>query len=201
MLIGLTSEFTESARRIYSYFGLKQDGKKWNLCEKRHLFEGEANSNSHQFVDVETEVWRLLAEKNSLDVQLYEYAVELFEKQGRDLLGKKDATKRSILSGEPNEKETEYLRDVLDFTLERRMNQYPGKNSKNSKAPTSKLSKAPAKSSKLPKMGKARKENRVSQQEVTKIFPLIPPTRKLRQVRLAVRLLSFLVDVFKYMFE
>eukprot|EP00571_Detonula_confervacea_P013578 CAMPEP_0172311684 /NCGR_PEP_ID=MMETSP1058-20130122/15525_1 /TAXON_ID=83371 /ORGANISM="Detonula confervacea, Strain CCMP 353" /LENGTH=69 /DNA_ID=CAMNT_0013024949 /DNA_START=63 /DNA_END=272 /DNA_ORIENTATION=+ len=41
----------------------------------------KTNSNSHPKVKKDSHAWKLLAEKNSLDIQLYEYVLELFDQQ------------------------------------------------------------------------------------------------------------------------
>ncbi|OEU06342.1 hypothetical protein FRACYDRAFT_150140, partial [Fragilariopsis cylindrus CCMP1102] len=83
VLVGLQSDMEESARRFFSHFEWKKDDDDWNPCEKRILFKGGVNSNKHSKVEEETKAWKLLASKNSLDIQLYEYAVELFHEQGQ----------------------------------------------------------------------------------------------------------------------
>ena len=84
VLVGLQTNMEESARRFFSHVKWKKDDDDWNPCEKRILFKGGVNSNKHSKVE---EDWKLLASKNSLNIQLYEYAVELFHEQGQHLFG------------------------------------------------------------------------------------------------------------------
>ena len=54
-------------------------------CETKLLEYGWVNNNRHPYVNEDSETYRLLVEKNSLDIELYEYAKFLFEEQGREL--------------------------------------------------------------------------------------------------------------------
>ena len=81
VLIGLTSQMEESVRRFYSYFGWSGPGDRWSQCERRLLFGG-ANTNDHHSLKEGAMAWDLLSSRNSLDVALYDYAVELFHRQG-----------------------------------------------------------------------------------------------------------------------
>ena len=81
VLIGLTSQMEDSIRRFYSYFGWGGSRDKWSQCERRLLFEG-ANTNDRHSLEEGAMAWDLLSSRNSLDVALYDYAVELFHHQG-----------------------------------------------------------------------------------------------------------------------
>ena len=82
VLVGLMSHLEESVERFYSYFGWRGEQGGWNNCERRLLTVAGANTNKHQALKEGTPSWNLLASRNSLDVALYDYAVELFHHQG-----------------------------------------------------------------------------------------------------------------------
>jgi hypothetical protein len=94
-LIGLTAQFGPSIERFESYFGwtidpkqasiLDSDAQKTQQCQDRLVQVGD-NRHEHPLVKRDSEAWKLLMHQNVYDVKLYDYAVELYEKQGR-LLG------------------------------------------------------------------------------------------------------------------
>ena len=148
VLVGLQSDMEESARRFFSHFEWKKDDDDWNPCEKRILFKGGVNSNKHSKVEEETKAWKLLALKNSLDIQLYEYAVELFHEQGQLLFGSDTDVGKKIHKPVVHSKAAaissqvkETLRGVMELDIERQLKngEYP-----TSKSPSQSQSDAPS---------------------------------------------------------
>ena len=89
-LIGLLDDKEVSLRRFKKYFGWTkihphQPHRDAMECETKLLEYGWVNNNRHPYVNEDSETYRLLVEKNSLDIELYEYAKFLFEEQGREL--------------------------------------------------------------------------------------------------------------------
>jgi hypothetical protein len=80
-LIGLLDEKAESFMRFSQYFGWHPKTKHQTDCRDRLLNWGWSNKHSHPEVEEGSIVWELLYKKNSLDIQLYEYAKELFQEQ------------------------------------------------------------------------------------------------------------------------
>jgi len=81
-LIGLMDRMEESIVRFHAYFGFGDAG---DLdCAVRNYANGGdlANHHSHPRLDPNGETWKVLERKNGLDIQLYEYAKQLFEEQG-----------------------------------------------------------------------------------------------------------------------
>lgn len=82
VLIGLLSNMEESIYRFDRYFGFH------NIERNKECFDniihdkgGKTNRHEHPKLEPGSSEWKLLAEINNFDVQLYEYAVELFEEQ------------------------------------------------------------------------------------------------------------------------
>mmetsp|Transcript_13680 Transcript_13680/g.18339 ORF Transcript_13680/g.18339 Transcript_13680/m.18339 type:complete len:345 (-) Transcript_13680:94-1128(-) len=89
VLIGLTSNMEESIQRFDIYFGWTEDTKhhgdprynaKRSICQKDFITK-KTNSNPHEPVEKGSLVWEYLSNILYYDIQLYEYAVELFEEQ------------------------------------------------------------------------------------------------------------------------
>ena len=84
-LVGLLEEFSESLKRFDAYFKWDQtdfDGgpvqmSDRGVCEARVMSQPD-NVHAHPNFDEGSEVWKILMEKNMLDLDLYEYAVDLF---------------------------------------------------------------------------------------------------------------------------
>lgn len=80
-LIGLTDYFEESMKRFDTYFGLhrlKHNDVKQCLSNHTKL---RANANRHEKYSFDSEEWKALASRNSIDVQLYEFAKGLYHQQ------------------------------------------------------------------------------------------------------------------------
>lgn len=84
-LVGLMEEFPQSVKRFDRYFGWDQTDFQGGpvqmsdrgVCEARVMSKPD-NVHDHPSFDEGSEVWTKLLEKNTLDVGLYEHAVELF---------------------------------------------------------------------------------------------------------------------------
>ena len=80
-LIGLLDEKTESLRRIESYFGWNLPSKVSQTCKNNMFYFEPQSKNIHDYLDPESEEYAALAKHNQYDMELYEYAVSLFEAQ------------------------------------------------------------------------------------------------------------------------
>jgi hypothetical protein len=84
-LVGLLTHKAASMKRFKRYFGWQKlagiHGS--SECEERSMFWGWQNKNDHPFVKEGTEEYKLIYARNEFDIELYEYALELFEEQGR----------------------------------------------------------------------------------------------------------------------
>ena len=87
-LVGLIDRMEESIMRFHRYFGFDNE-RSLNCAFEQYVSKEkgsrteEQNSHSHPQIERKGETYRLLAEKNSLDIILYEYAILLFEDQGK----------------------------------------------------------------------------------------------------------------------
>lgn len=87
-LIGLMDRMEESVLRFHKYFGFDNDpaldcAKKQYTSEEKGSRTEEQNRHFHPQLDPKGGTYELLAKKNSLDIVLYEYAVRLFDEQGK----------------------------------------------------------------------------------------------------------------------
>eukprot|EP00565_Helicotheca_tamesis_P007572 CAMPEP_0185732632 /NCGR_PEP_ID=MMETSP1171-20130828/16929_1 /TAXON_ID=374046 /ORGANISM="Helicotheca tamensis, Strain CCMP826" /LENGTH=334 /DNA_ID=CAMNT_0028402171 /DNA_START=32 /DNA_END=1036 /DNA_ORIENTATION=+ len=81
-LVGLTSKFEESVERFDHYFGYDRNGISTEC--KESLYPGKNRYGiPTDPIEEGSEEWDLLMDLNDLDIQLYEYAVELFDQQRR----------------------------------------------------------------------------------------------------------------------
>merc|ERR1719491_272239 len=82
-LIGLLSEKHESMKRFEIFFGWTSLALKPGVadCEERLLSWGWSNKNKHPKVEPDSKAYKLIKSKNELDIQLYEYAKQLFDEQ------------------------------------------------------------------------------------------------------------------------
>jgi hypothetical protein len=92
-LIGLLDDKAESFMRFSQYFGWHPKTKDQTDCRDRLLNWGWSNKHAHPEVEEGSIVWELLYKKNSLDMELYEYAKELFQEQAAMFQSKKDDNK------------------------------------------------------------------------------------------------------------
>jgi hypothetical protein len=80
-LIGLLDEKTESLRRIESYFGWKLPSRVSQTCKNNMFYFEPQSKNLHEQLDPASKEYETLVQRNQHDVDLYEYAVVLFEEQ------------------------------------------------------------------------------------------------------------------------
>jgi hypothetical protein len=80
-VIGLTSQMAESLRRFGIYYGWDSRDE-WDDCVQK-LSQHGANANPDPKVVPNSTEWTAIAKNNEYDIELYEYALELFEAQGR----------------------------------------------------------------------------------------------------------------------
>jgi len=80
-LVGLINQIEESVRRFDSYFGFRNVDKEISKdCVEGYLNRG-SNKNIHLDLPVHTSMYKELVRKNSMDIKLHKYAVELFQEQ------------------------------------------------------------------------------------------------------------------------
>lgn len=87
-LVGLVDRMEESVVRFHAYFSFDNDvALQCALRQYTSKEEGsrteEQNSHSHPELDTKGETYAILAKKNMLDIDLYNYATELFDEQGK----------------------------------------------------------------------------------------------------------------------
>lgn len=84
-IVGLTNQMEESIRRFNVVIGIDQSDEDIKKCIDKHVGNNKRvemkNSNPHPKVEQDSPEWKALAEKNQLDIQLYDYVVQLFEEQ------------------------------------------------------------------------------------------------------------------------
>ena len=80
-LVGLLEEKSESFHRFSQYFGWQPKTQHQTDCRDRLLNWGWSNKHAHPQVEEGSAVWELLYKKNSLDMELYDFAKELFREQ------------------------------------------------------------------------------------------------------------------------
>mmetsp|Transcript_30347 Transcript_30347/g.44316 ORF Transcript_30347/g.44316 Transcript_30347/m.44316 type:complete len:278 (+) Transcript_30347:396-1229(+) len=91
VLVGLITQIEESVNRFDKYFGWTLRQEEHPECFERFIRQGE-NINEHEHVQEGSDTWNKLAELAKYDVQLYEYALQLFDEQGKNLFGNDGAT-------------------------------------------------------------------------------------------------------------
>ena len=82
-LVGLMEEKAESIRRFESYLGFTYRGPEGRDCRDKYLHWDYGNKHEHPPVEEGSTAWNLLYRKNELDMKLYEYALEVFQEQGK----------------------------------------------------------------------------------------------------------------------
>eukprot|EP00584_Thalassiosira_punctigera_P008934 CAMPEP_0172543806 /NCGR_PEP_ID=MMETSP1067-20121228/14103_1 /TAXON_ID=265564 ORGANISM="Thalassiosira punctigera, Strain Tpunct2005C2" /NCGR_SAMPLE_ID=MMETSP1067 /ASSEMBLY_ACC=CAM_ASM_000444 /LENGTH=400 /DNA_ID=CAMNT_0013330281 /DNA_START=107 /DNA_END=1309 /DNA_ORIENTATION=- len=84
-VVGLVQDLKESFRRFNTMMGVNDEtNKNHKRCTLQFFGKGKGkpmDSESHPKVDEDSPAWKLLVEQNALDIQLYEFIVELFEEQ------------------------------------------------------------------------------------------------------------------------
>lgn len=84
MLIGLLSEKEQSIERFSRFFGW-ENKKEGEFCGDDMLKWENSNFNSHPLVGPTDPAWNLLWKKNMFDMDLYEYALNLFANEQKEL--------------------------------------------------------------------------------------------------------------------
>jgi len=83
--VGLTNQMEESIRRFNVVIGIDQSDEEIKKCMDQNFGNNirveKKNSNPHPKVEQDSPEWKAFAEKNGLDIQLYDYVVQLFEEQ------------------------------------------------------------------------------------------------------------------------
>jgi hypothetical protein len=85
-LVGLLRDKAETIRRFNIIFNMKsdfRDGRRETECEEKILFWDWPGKNRHEPVVKGSEAWNILYKQNTFDLRLYEYALQLFEAQGK----------------------------------------------------------------------------------------------------------------------
>lgn len=87
VVVGLTADMEHSFYRFMKYFQWDKSplSVDQQTCLKNYLSNG-SNRNTHVLEAENTIGWRILRSNNLLDLELYEYVLQLYEEQGR-LLG------------------------------------------------------------------------------------------------------------------
>lgn len=84
VLIGLIDRMEESVDRFNKYFGWDESPDKVPCAEDMlgHKSSTGSNSHAHRKIEPGSDDWKALAAINRYDIQLYDFAVALFEEQG-----------------------------------------------------------------------------------------------------------------------
>lgn len=85
--VGVIDKMEESMERFGQLFGwnrppLDQAGN-WDACMDRWVRGGGSNKNKHRSFKPDDEEYKALAEINKWDMRLYEYALEIFDSDGK----------------------------------------------------------------------------------------------------------------------
>jgi len=79
-LVGFTDQMAESLRRFGIYFGWN-NRHQWEACV-RAITQNGSNAHQHPKVLRNSSAWEAIAKNNEYDIELYEYALKIFEEQG-----------------------------------------------------------------------------------------------------------------------
>jgi len=83
-IVGLLDEMDETIRRFHSYFGFENDEALTCALQNFAAAGGlQSNSHKHPKLDPNGSTWEIIEKKNSLDIHLFEYAIELWHEQGQ----------------------------------------------------------------------------------------------------------------------
>ncbi|KAL7540245.1 hypothetical protein ACHAXR_009968 [Thalassiosira sp. AJA248-18] len=81
-LVGLLEEKGETFERVQKYFGWKPKNEEEQDCLEKKLEWAWPMKHKHPEIAESTRAWRLIEKANKFDLELYEYAQELFAQQG-----------------------------------------------------------------------------------------------------------------------
>lgn len=82
-LIGFLEAKGESMMRLQKYFNWEINDPKSKDCVERSLNWGWSNKHAHPSIEVDSPTYRLLAESNKYDLELFEYTKRLFNAQSK----------------------------------------------------------------------------------------------------------------------
>lgn len=82
-LVGLLDSKGETFERFQKYFGWRPKNGSEEECVAKKLEWAWPMKHRHPTVEEESDAYRLIRAQNMFDLQLYEYAKELFEQQGQ----------------------------------------------------------------------------------------------------------------------
>mmetsp|Transcript_9048 Transcript_9048/g.14016 ORF Transcript_9048/g.14016 Transcript_9048/m.14016 type:complete len:144 (+) Transcript_9048:1-432(+) len=80
-LVGLLDEKTETLRRFESYFGWKFPSRVSQKCKNNMFYFEPQSKNIYLPVDASSEAYQVLERRNLYDIELFNYAKQLFEDQ------------------------------------------------------------------------------------------------------------------------
>lgn len=81
-LIGLVDNIDESINRFIEYFNFKSSKDNTQQCHNNVINDAMQNNNFGEAVTENSDDWNALLKRNVYDMQVYNYAVQLFEEQG-----------------------------------------------------------------------------------------------------------------------
>lgn len=84
-MVGLLEEKTETFERIQKFFGWRPKSGEERICLEKKLDWAWPMKHKHPDIEPGSRADRLIIFENKYDIQLYEYAKELFVQQGKDL--------------------------------------------------------------------------------------------------------------------
>mmetsp|Transcript_15627 Transcript_15627/g.18160 ORF Transcript_15627/g.18160 Transcript_15627/m.18160 type:complete len:480 (+) Transcript_15627:60-1499(+) len=86
ILIGLVIDVRSAIERFMNYFGWDYNSltSEQQQCLNQSFMNG-SNRNTHEMIEEDTMGWRILRANSLLDLELYDYALQLYEEQGRML--------------------------------------------------------------------------------------------------------------------
>jgi len=84
-LIGLVDQLDESMNRFVTYFGYHEILEN---CQQSYIDKAITDNKIVAVIEKNSQVWNSLLQHNSFDLDIYLYALELFEQQGR-IMGNK----------------------------------------------------------------------------------------------------------------
>lgn len=80
-IIGMLEDKSESWDRLERFFGWKFPTVQQRACQERILHWGWSNSHSHPVLEEGSLAYNLLLKRNELDMELYNYAQQLYQEQ------------------------------------------------------------------------------------------------------------------------
>lgn len=85
VLVGLTSDMKTSFERFMTYFGWNKDPLSVDQehCITKYLSNG-SNRNEYMPLEQDSEGWKLLKRNNNLDLELYDFVLQLYKEQGQN---------------------------------------------------------------------------------------------------------------------